>query len=84
MVRSLRLVRGPRLLWPPDWCLVSWLVAASGSLEESCISCTLLYQSREGSVTPGETWMVEVAVRYKDTVGDTQRWCSPAGTVVTG
>ena len=34
---------------------------------------SLPYQSKEGNLTPGDTWMIEVAGGSKDEVGDTQR-----------
>ena len=37
--------------------------------------------TREGSLAPGGTWVLEVPGGNTDEVGDTQRCCSPAGTV---
>ena len=47
----------------------------------SQITSSLPYQSREGSTAPGGTWVLEVPGGNTDEVGDTQRCCSPAGTV---
>ena len=84
MVRSLGHAQGPRLLGSLEWLLASGSAAATGALEESWISSSFLYQSREGRVTPRETRMLEVAEGNKHAVEDSQRQCSPAGTVVTG
>ena len=78
---SLGSMRGPRLLWPLDQHLPPWLVVAAGSLEESQISSSLPYQSREDSQAPGETWMLKLTGENKDEVEDAQRQCSPTGTV---
>ena len=57
---------------------------AAGNGEKSYITSSLSYQSREGSLAPGGTWMLEVTVGNRDKVGDTQRWYTSTGTVDTG
>ena len=88
LVRSLGPLQGPRLPWFLARCLMPGSVAPTGALEKRQISnCN--------STTPSPT-RIEKAVTHherpgylkslegkKDAVGDAQRQCSPAGTVVT-
>ena len=54
---------------------------ATGYREESQSTSSLPYQSRKGSPAPGGSWVVEVAGRNTDKVGDTHRRYTSSGPV---
>ena len=56
----------------------------TGYGEESYITSSFPYQSKEGSLAPGGTWMLEVAGGNRDQVGDTQRQYTSTGTMDAG
>ena len=79
-----------RLRWDgkvPGICAGTQATVAPGSAlvtryrEESQITNSLRYQSREGSLAPGGTWMLEVAGGNRDEMRDTWRQYTSTRTV---